>query len=394
MSEMVRNRTFLRISALVLLWSIISSLLLQHFLPSLPPPHPQVPHPPPTDPLPVFRRFPSYDSPSFAETCPWALPITHYRDCTIYARPSWRTGEGIAQWLAQVTSGFLLAQQGQCHFYVDYRDVDIRQVLVPASTNWTPPEDLTVWSCFWSRTCFNLAESAGQIQQDMVRLQATVQKSLVPVPYYRHYYERILDASRERELQEVLLGFRLEHGMACALAALFRVVDPLPSTPENAFVISLYIRTGYTDLMVKDPDTPDVLRASVVQTYARCTQQVEQELLRSHHDRIVWQVISDTPSIKNQLQTEFDAQVVHHQDRTLTRHVLQSPALGKHTRARIGPSTQDFAEAVRDWFWIGDADAVVATAAYTFGKMAARRTARVFYNVHQCAVLVPSFQRE
>mmetsp|Transcript_31120 Transcript_31120/g.68326 ORF Transcript_31120/g.68326 Transcript_31120/m.68326 type:complete len:359 (-) Transcript_31120:36-1112(-) len=65
---------------------------------------------------------------------------------------------------------------------------------------------------------------------------------------------------------------------------------------------------------------------------------------------------------------------------TITRRVLVTSARGAHTRLQDGVSTVDFAEALIDWYLIGESDAVVASSIYSFGVTAALRTARPVYD--------------
>jgi hypothetical protein len=245
---------------------------------------------------------------------------------------------------------------------------------------------------------------------------AVSQSVVLGVPYYREYYHKGFRArNHQRELERVLPGFRIEYGFSCAMGALFKLVDPLPVTYKDdddadALVISLYIRTGNTDAMLRGPNRREkVLKSDLLDQFIRCAKTVEQKLLlndkehaatASKYQSIVWQVVSDAPSMKQAIQNEHDGVFVNTIDgRQLNRTVRIPPALGKHTRARIQPTTQDFGDATRDWFWLGESHVVIeATAAssavFSFGQLASLRTARTLYDASTCEIKVSASQEQ
>lgn len=404
MVAVAKPRTVLSISGLVVAWCVLSSLMLQWWLPSttINKYETKIADVPRSSPLPPRRSphyFPAYGSPEFAHTCPWALPPVQYADCTLFVRPAPGTGEGIAQWWAQIVSGFLLAQQGQCRFVLDYGpDVEILSVLEPASRDWRVPDDLSDRACFLDPKCFRVKDSKLSISNDWKAMERTVGKTLVIPPYYRFYYERIFEPN-EKSMQIALPGFRIQVGFACAMGALFRLAEPLPAVAApDALVLSLYIRTGYTDNIIKNPNAQDQVSAATANKYTRCAEKLEQERLDGGdgvYNNIVWQVVTDSVSLKEHLVTQNNNAIVHSSDgRQVTRIVHQSNAKGKHTRSAIRPSTKDFAEAVQDWWWIGESDLVIASSSYSFGKLATLRTARTLYDVATCQPFVPDFQKQ
>ena len=61
-------------------------------------------------------------------------------------------------------------------------------------------------------------------------------------------------------------------------------------------------------------------------------------------------------------------------------------ARGVHSRPGRNPSTADFAEAVIDWYLIGEPDLVVPSApGYSFGTTASLRTAQPLYDPANCS---------
>ena len=67
----------------------------------------------------------------------------------------------------------------------------------------------------------------------------------------------------------------------------------------------------------------------------------------------------------------------------ITRRILATSSAGAHTRPEGGVSTADFAEAIIDWYLIGESEAVIADKQYSFGITAAFRTARPIYDAHE-----------
>ena len=72
--------------------------------------------------------------------------------------------------------------------------------------------------------------------------------------------------------------------------------------------------------------------------------------------------------------------------RTVPRTVLTTNSKGAHTRPKGGDhrdvesATADFAEALVDWWLLGETDLVVASREHSFGALAAMRTARPIYH--------------
>ena len=103
---------------------------------------------------------------------------------------------------------------------------------------------------------------------------------------------------------------------------------------------------------------------------------------------IVWMVVSDSVTVKEWLADEFsgnntNARIAKDQQRypgrVIPRYVLTTTARGIHTRAKRKTSTADFAEAMIDWWLIGQSDVVVSSGSMSFGETAALRTQRPTY---------------
>jgi hypothetical protein len=102
---------------------------------------------------------------------------------------------------------------------------------------------------------------------------------------------------------------------------------------------------------------------------------------------------SDSVPLKNWIRESN-----HHERRTnrttqtpnnsdsIPREVLTTTARGVHTRASRDPSTADFAEAMMDWYLVGESDLMITSnpKVCIFGMTAALRTAMPVYNGETC----------
>ena len=199
-------------------------------------------------------RFPKFGSPEFRKTCSWTTPpMTKASNCTILVRPRQNEHEGMAQWISSTVTNYIDSRVRKCKLLVDYgSNVNLSQVLVP-HFEWLAPKD---FQCQKEKSCERGAAMsiAGRTPN---------------IPFYRAVYSDIstsqLKRKQYRDLEQTLSGFHVENGMSCSLAALF---DLAPSAsqyePElftkllpilrdpTALVMTVYIRTGLTDQMVRE----------------------------------------------------------------------------------------------------------------------------------------------
>ena len=352
------------------------------------------------------RRFPKYGTTAFSHQCPWTEPKTDKNlNCTFLARPSPNSGEGISNWVAQIVTAHLLAQQTGCNLLFDYGpDINIHEVLTPISNldsvhptvNWRVPPG---FDCEEDHRCFIAGDVYNKQNVKYIEDAIGVQ-NMVPVPNYRHAYR--LDTNyfarmrRYRDLVRALPGYTVETGMACSLESLFHL-SPSASTFEpdlfsrilpalhssEALVISVYIRTGQTDNLFRNRAKPII----------DCALNLEKEnLSQFSFSRIVWMVVTDSPYLKNSITKSYDSRYAN--DTVIPREVITTHSRGAHSKPDRGPSTADVAEALIDWYLIGESDLVVTDDfAPSFGDTAATRTARPYYKVQgrekACGKVVP-----
>jgi len=75
---------------------------------------------------------------------------------------------------------------------------------------------------------------------------------------------------------------------------------------------------------------------------------------------------------------------------SIPREIVTTRARGVHSRPGRNPSTADVAEALIDWYLLGESDLVVPSApGFTFGTTAALRTARPYYDPAMCSKPLP-----
>lgn len=123
-----------------------------------------------------------------------------------------------------------------------------------------------------------------------------------------------------------------------------------------------------------------------------CLLQVEQEhLSKSSYSRVVWLVVSDSPYIKQWVTDTYTSSNIladaPNKASTIIspREIITTTSQGTHTRAARNPSTADFAEAMIDWYLIGESDVVITSSrgysyTYEYGTTAAMRTHRPLYD--------------
>jgi len=391
-------------------------------------------------PRPVRRwapRFPQFGTESFERHCSWAANFTRRAerrragtDCSFLARPTPTSNEGVANWASEVAIGAVFAQQVGCRLYADYGPgVDVGRVLIsvnPSSPgdeyNWTVPEG---YRCGMKDRCFG----ARPYKEKNLRIFTRYLKhKLLPPPEYRFIYNNKIETGQFDELARTALpGFDAEEGMACAIGSVFELapsaaefvphlfteIIPALRDDTNTFVLALYVRTGNTDKMANmEREGKEVKQkqytklSSFDKRITECALQVERERLSPESQaensdegeensypsktpsRIVWMVITDSPSVGKIIASEYDEREVVFEgeggsaaNKSIKRRVLTTGARGIQTRKQRNPSTVDFAEAIIDWYLIGESNAVILSSSMTFGATGAMRTARPLYRV-------------
>jgi hypothetical protein len=377
----------------------------------------------------LSNRFPVFGTEAFAASCPWVLPrlsgvdATHHHRCSILARPDHTSGEGLSHWVGQVAVGFILAQQAGCKFYLDYgKGIDVDTILEPVSTeqlDWRIP---TFDYCKLNDTCFIAGfQYNDNNQNDMHAIERLSKNTtkLAYIPALRHAYatsESYFNSMDGfRDLNRTLPGFDIETSMACSLGSLFRLssratmyeptlfTELLPALhAPDTLVMALYIRTGRTEHLIQAEATHVIKELAT--RIADCATRIEQErvALRAQrkensnanndppYARIVWMIATDSQYLKTWIKDEYTRDHATIVDGNITggsgllppRSILSTKSRGAHTKPGADPSTADFAEALLDWYLLGESDVVVGDHnGPTFGDTAAFRTVRPYYKV-------------
>jgi hypothetical protein len=378
------------------------------------------------------RRFPRYGTDAFAQECSWTLrPPT--QNCIMMVRPKTNGNEGLADWVSQVVTGFISSQLHGCNFIMDYGvGIEMSQILIPHTQeegdyhyNWTVPSG---FKCLKANHCENSTTTA---KMNSAMLQSEKEPEKVLLPSYRHAYKNIPTLSIYRQnfrpLERALPGFILDTGMACALERLCelspaasiyqpdlfsRILPTLRSIDDekaNTLVLSLYYRTGRTDVVARQEELGKELEREKkkgegsFRRYMDCVLKTETRLLKEKNDKkkdgpfysnIVWLVVSDSPYFKQWATDEYTSHnVTATNGKTssllfpgIPREIITTTAKGAHTRTRRGPSTADFAEGIIDWYLLGESDLLFTNGdgGYTFGTTAAQRTNRSVINCNKC----------
>lgn len=355
--------------------------------------------------------FPKYGSREFAQRCRWAvsdLNSSNNSTCTIMLRAPPHSNEGIAEWLSMTAVAFTAAKQTGCSFLLDYLDnVEIHEVVRPASVNWTIPSG---FECSTSMRCLEGIFMVGVHADKLPRIARQLGvKKLVQVPNYRHAYLDLHgpfpNPNMFPDLHRELPSYDFESGMACALQSVFELAPSatqfqpdlftklLPKLRDpNALVISIYYRSGYADDAAKaemeGKDTSELIpiHRRPAQRFVNCALALEQQHLVSRSvdnrtpNKVVWMVVTDSSDVKDSIRKEYESAIEGHHPTPIRREILTTTAQGTHTRAKRNPSTVEFAQAFIDWYLIGESDLVVMNSKfYSFGATAALRTARRVY---------------
>lgn len=332
--------------------------------------------------------FPRYGSPEFQKRCPWISASDHAHDQgKVYVTILPESNEGLAQWVSAIGTGYILADLLQAKLFIDFGpNVDILQIAEPVASEkrWFLPE---------SFVCDGNCRKVYGIASEGHQSYSFTGRPLPQVPVYRHASKKnnkmnILHDDEFDPLRRTIPGFHLRDGFACAFQSLiqlsqsksiqyqpdlFTTLLPALSIP-SALVLSLYVRTGYTDEIVEaeqegrewpDPGTGSSRPSKSVTDCA-----LELEAVSSKEE-VVWMVISDSMAAKEWIVSTFT---------TETRQVLVTHARGKHTRPGSHPGTNEFAEAFLDWYLLGESNAVITNNRwYSYGFMGAARTSRPFF---------------
>jgi hypothetical protein len=293
--------------------------------------------------------------------------------------------------------------------------VNVHEVLMPftnlysdnPSINWTVPSG---YDCNADPLCF-VAKTGYNHRGDSLKMieNALGTGTLPDIPSYRFGYAMSksfwLYAKKFLDLERALSGYTVETGMACALGSVLelapsasqyepelfsRILPTLHS--KDALVMSLYIRTGQTDTNTYQEEKGGGKIAPENATYHRqkakkilkCALHLEKEQLSDRvYSRVVWMVVTDSQYLKLWITESYDtryANTTTSDSTTVRREIVTTQSRGVHTRSRRGPSTADFAEAMIDWYLIGESDLVVNDdSSVSFGGTATLRTARPLY---------------
>jgi hypothetical protein len=305
--------------------------------------------------------------------------------------------------------GHLFAQQTGCKLLFDYGpNISIHDVLTPNTdfdhVNWRVPSgfDCERERCFLVGTVYN-KQSLKEIGS------ALGVENLQPIPYYRHAYtldkNYFSSMGGYRDLVRALKGYTVETGMACSLGSLFQLspsasqFEPdlfsriLPTLHDRkALVISVYIRTGQTEGRNGKWEST-IQYGNRAAPILDCALNLEKEhLSQGSYSRVVWMVVTDSQYLKKFITDSYDSRYTN--VTAISREIVTTHSRGAHSKPDRSPSTADVAEALIDWYLIGESDLVVTDDfAPSFGDTAATRTARPYYKVQGtekvCAKVVP-----
>jgi hypothetical protein len=369
------------------------------------------------------RRFPEFGTLEFAQKCPWVMPASNNNNnkCITYVTPNPESTEGVAEWVTKIVMGFIDAKIRGCNFLLDYgRAIDIRQVLDPVSSDWTVRKD---FECFDGTNCWTNAKKVSHnilTKEQWKKAGIQLEPSGIHIPNYRHAFKNmkmIYNIHRDQflDLEKALPGFELESGMACSLGTVvglapqasnfqqdvFTKILPI-LRDENTLVVTLYVRTGRTDRVADAEKAGTIVEEDAgfekmpeVQTALKCAHQLETKYLKEYsssspaggptYTQVAWLLVSDSVPLKRWINRNYHGQ--NTVQGAIPREVVTTTSRGIHTRATRDPSTVDFAEAMIDWFLMGESDLVVTSSpkVYSFGAMASLRTNAPLYNAEDCS---------
>mmetsp|Transcript_29671 Transcript_29671/g.65738 ORF Transcript_29671/g.65738 Transcript_29671/m.65738 type:complete len:470 (-) Transcript_29671:1147-2556(-) len=361
--------------------------------------------------------------------------------CTILVRPGESSNEGLAEFLSDVAGGAVHAAQLSCHLVLDYGPgVDIQKVLKPVdgtpAKNWTVPSPFkNSKDCSGRKhNCHRMTNTMGEKRLKLVAGSAASSSGSglppvtpVTIPSFRFAYTHYDNQGEKHDLipyakaessPDTLPDFRFETGMACALGSTFKFsvegasefVPHIAETfqtvqDEHTLVVAVYLRTGQTDKMAqherkqregKDAGTAPVdavgIRGLNLKAL-RCAERIEEDWLsrpahRNTTKRTVWMVTSDSPHLVGKVVEQYSGRTVasamnsnstNSSPNTVKRTVLTTGARGIQTRTARSPATDEFVEALADWWLLGESDVIVSHSLYSFAHTAGMRTARPIY---------------
>lgn len=356
-------------------------------------------------------QFPESRTKEFEGECRWlpVRPSNHkYHNCTLFAKLYDKGNEGVSDWTTRVVETHQLAVQGNCRLLVDYgvSGVNLHQIFqVAGSHNWTLPNN---FDCDRDPTCFQ-ARGKLHIQKQLAEMSNVTETEILTTPVYRTIYRRnpfaeTVHGGRKppgQDLREKWHDFVLETSFACSFTSLFKLAptaslyeptlftDILPKLhQEDDLIICLYIRTGRTDTLAKDEekntqntDKNFTIYEDKATPLLSCAQRLERKYLSTNikNTKTVWLVITDAPYLKDYVSRKFT---------TPRRTILTTGSRGIHSRPARTPSMKDVAEALIDWYLIGESTFVVSMGSVSYGETGALRTARPIYNGHKCEQMI------
>ncbi len=364
-------------------------------------------------------RFPHYGTASFHRQCKWTEYKGRTGNCTLFLRPIPGGSEGISDWIAQIVTTHIYAQQAGCDLVFDYGPgTDVSPVIMPftGSLDWSVPSN---FSCTQKSRCFAMQQYRVSSPGRIKALGNDLGSPLAYAPSMRFAYHSAkhfhLFHDEFQEAKKSLLGFVPQTAMACSLGALFRLnpssgqVEPnLFNTIlsalhiDSALVMAVYIRTGKTDDVTREEVSRNIsvqrknenLYRAGAKSMLNCALQVEKQKLADSKSkfRSIWIVISDSKELKEWIRETYESKS------DPWRMIVTTGSRGAQTRTNVSPSTMDLSEALLDWFLIGESDVVVSDQlqAPSFGGTAALRTARPLYDassIGKCTLAVPVHDR-
>jgi hypothetical protein len=387
--------------------------------------------------IPQQQHFPALGTSEFSKTCgSWATPTKPLGNCTFLANLHKDSSEGTSNWASAVVETHLLALQANCRILIQYSStsgikspaadgIDLSQFFVPnnpLTNNWTVPHE---FSCGQEKVCFQRTGMFDSLQaeQHLNRIQADAvsPRTVGPVPVYRFIYNpvsgKVANNKHFTVMESNLPGFKWSTGMACSFEALFkispaasqfepRLFDTLLPTLRNPhhFVIALYIRTHRADEVARTESKGKPAEVELNNSITgqrelsrkhstECALKLEQQYLEeaaargdTKYTKVVWMLISDSPLMKERVATAFHGQIIYlpASSTSISRQVLTTTSKGTHTRPKRSPTTADVAEAMIDWYLIGESHVVVEINSVSFGQTASLRTARPIYDGYKC----------
>ena len=369
-------------------------------------------------------RFPQYGTEEFERKCGYTSYHGNTRNCTFMVQPSSTSPEGISNWISEVARGHLLAQQAGCDFVFDYgTTADVHAILTPANSshhdwNWTVPLHL---DCELDPTCFQIS-----LATNMAKLRESLGNTeLFQIPFYRFIYHpkrsKHTNPQNFRSARLAFPDFSADSGMACSLGSLFHLAPKATQFEpdlfskilftlhrEDSLVMAVYIRTREADdaanrklalrkleVNMTEEDRKKDSRERAKNIIECALLQEKQHTEKYVFTRVVWMVVTDSPHLKQWITESYDTTRAAAQSNTVVREIVTTRSRGVHTKPRLEPSTSDFAEALLDWYLIGESDFVVMdSGSLSFGGTAALRTARPVYDATDgtCSRAVPIYE--